>query len=85
MRFVPNEATDVWPNSVRPYRLTVRTAPFHGVNRGSIPRGVTNANRRKAVFAFVTPSSVWETLRRGIENLASILCDFLRQNLRKVY
>jgi len=33
----------------------------------------------------VTPSSVWETLRRGIENLASILCDFLRQNLRKVY
>ncbi len=25
----------------RPYRLTVRTAPFHGVNRGSIPRGVT--------------------------------------------
>ena len=27
--------------SVWPYRLTVRTAPFHGVNRGSIPRGVT--------------------------------------------
>lgn len=27
---------------VRPYRLTVRTAPFHGVNRGSIPRGVTS-------------------------------------------
>ena len=26
---------------LRPYRLTVRTAPFHGVNRGSIPRGVT--------------------------------------------
>ena len=27
--------------SVWPYRLTVRTAPFHGVNRGSIPLGVT--------------------------------------------
>ncbi len=26
----------------RPHRLTVRTAPFHGVNRGSIPREVTN-------------------------------------------
>ena len=26
--------------ATRPYRLTVRTAPFHGVNRGSIPRGV---------------------------------------------
>ncbi len=25
----------------RPHRLTARTAPFHGVNRGSIPRGVT--------------------------------------------
>src|SRR6185437_7940277 len=24
----------------RPHRLTARTAPFHGVNRGSIPRGV---------------------------------------------
>ncbi len=25
---------------IRPHRLTARTAPFHGVNRGSIPRGV---------------------------------------------
>ncbi len=29
-----------------PYRLTVRTAPFHGVNRGSIPRGVTSDTKR---------------------------------------
>ena len=29
-----------------PHRLTVRTAPFHGVNRGSIPREVMITKRR---------------------------------------
>ncbi len=29
------------PSAFWPYRLTVRTRPFHGRNRGSIPRGVT--------------------------------------------
>ena len=29
-------------NFLGPYRLTVRTAPFHGVNPGSIPGKVTN-------------------------------------------
>ena len=35
----------------RPYRLTVRTDPSHGSNRGSIPRKVTDANRLLAGFA----------------------------------
>ena len=34
----------------RPYRLTARTAPFHGVNRGSIPRRVTRL-RNVRVFS----------------------------------
>ncbi len=34
----------------RPHRLTARTAPFHGVNRGSIPRGVTLNNMKKSIL-----------------------------------
>ena len=29
----------------RPHRLSVRTAPFHGAERGSIPLGATRGNR----------------------------------------
>ena len=49
-----------WTNSlglsigldIRPHRLTVRTAPFHGANRGSIPRGVTNHRTNLNCFRF---------------------------------
>ena len=32
---------------IRPYRLTVRTRPFQGCNRGSIPRRATNTMEHK--------------------------------------
>jgi hypothetical protein len=32
-----------------PHRLTVRTPGFHPGNRGSIPRGVTNAEKHRAL------------------------------------
>ena len=40
---------EVWykNHTRRPHRLTVRTAPSHGVNRGSIPREVTTYKKRK--------------------------------------
>lgn len=42
-----------------PYRLTVRTRPFQGCNRGSIPRKVTgdilSKNTRMSVFTFEYP------------------------------
>ena len=43
-----------------------------------------NALHRAALVAalcVVTPSNVWGTLRRGIEDLASIFCNFLKQNM----
>src|SRR3989338_5379630 len=36
----------------RPHRLMVRTTPFHGVNRGSIPRGATENS--KAALSWLT-------------------------------
>ena len=37
-KMIPYQArSDIWP-----YRLTARTRPFQGCNRGSIPRRVTN-------------------------------------------
>ncbi len=33
-----------------PYRLMARTAPSHGVNRGSTPRRVTNEKSRQAAL-----------------------------------
>lgn len=30
-----------------------RTSPFHGLNRGSTPRGITTKNRRKSVFCLL--------------------------------
>lgn len=44
---------------VRSHRLTVRTAPFHGTNGGSIPPGITNSNKEvfKALKPFLTPIS----------------------------
>jgi hypothetical protein len=35
----------------RPYRLAVRTSPFHGLNGGSIPPRVTNRCDEKIVNA----------------------------------
>ncbi len=45
----------------RPYRLTVRTRPFHGRNRGSIPRGVTKVcpPLQCGGQTFVTPTQRW--------------------------
>ncbi len=42
--FVPREAQSVWPNEVRPYRLTVRTSAFQADNRSSILRRATSQN-----------------------------------------
>ncbi len=69
-----------WPSAVRkqrPRRLTVRTGLFQGPNTGPTPVGVMRPGNPPARVVFLlvamTPSSVWETLRRGIEDLASIV------------
>ena len=36
-----------------PYRLTVRTRPFQGWNRGAIPRGVTKRKEKVNCFTFL--------------------------------
>ncbi len=41
VNFRLNERHTDWP-----HRLMARTAPFHGVNRGSIPRGATTTNKK---------------------------------------
>lgn len=35
-------------SNIRPHRLTVRTRPSQGCNRGSIPRGANKNNQLKA-------------------------------------
>ena len=46
----------------RPHRLSVRTAPFHGAERGSIPLGAIGESRRNSggqVLVSWGRSSVW--------------------------
>jgi hypothetical protein len=53
---------DIHPASAdqtRPHRLAVRTPPFHGSNRGSIPRGV-------AFFLFVAEHQRLRPLRSAV-------------------
>lgn len=40
-----NLQTQTINGTSRPYRLAVRTSPFHGLNRGSIPLRVTKSLR----------------------------------------
>ena len=47
----------------RPHRLTVRTSPFHGGNRGSNPRGVTN--KPKAGYASNRLFAFWRLRKSG--------------------
>ena len=51
-----------------PYRLTVRTKPSQGLNRGSIPRKVTNYPPRGG---FCDLKQI-ENLRRGIEGIRGL-------------
>ena len=50
----------------RPHRLTARTAPFHGANRGSIPREVT---KRDSVYLQDILSSFSGTLNEYLNSL----------------
>lgn len=51
-----------------PHRLTARTAPFHGVNRGSIPREVTTFTMAE-VLKIQSPEDVAEVAQRAAEVL----------------
>lgn len=46
-----------WFINRRPYRLMVRTAPSHGVNRGSNPRRVTKKKTPREVSGALNPRS----------------------------
>ncbi len=47
--------------STWPFRLMVRTLPFHGKNSGSIPLGATMCYIKSGTFR--TIERVWEVLR----------------------
>ncbi len=61
----------------RPHRLTVRTAPFHGANRGSIPREVTTAYNPHAssvgILGVAGPTLGIERRRRYTRRLEGVL------------
>jgi hypothetical protein len=64
---------------IRPYRLTARTAPFHGVNRGSIPRGVMTSivrNESKQSMGGFAP---------GNRKPCEYFLEWNEQKIRKVY
>ncbi len=50
--------------NLRPYRLSVRTRPFQGCKRGSIPRRVMRAKSAKADFCvdMNLREIVWDTI-----------------------
>lgn len=58
----------------RSHRLTVRTDPFHGSNRGSIPRGITITKQPGSswLFCYVAQESKLLCFRRGIEKRSYI-------------
>ena len=37
---------------MRSHRLAVRTSPFHGGSRGSIPRGITKSKKASLIAGF---------------------------------
>ena len=73
----------------RPYRLTARTEPSQGLNRGSIPRRVTELemavytvymDKKYRTYAqylagFLLVLGVWQLLARGVafENSSALL------------
>jgi hypothetical protein len=64
---------------LRPYRLTVRTEPSQGLNRGSIPRRVMPQTKHLHLIAgalFVAYDCLWQESKLRVRRHESGLYDF---------
>lgn len=70
----------------RPHRLTVRTDPSHGSNRGSIPREVTNGKTAPVGgFSICDLKHDLGSRATGESKMLRAYCGAKRQNIRNVY
>ena len=64
-----------------PHSLGRRTVAFEAINFGSTP----SPPAKKVRSSFCWREADLGGLRQGIEDLASIICEYLEQIIRKVY